>query len=170
MSGEAPLVRCVGQLLPFRGESFSGARIERVLQHVEDPTAVLVEAARVLRPRGLLTVFEPDWSRLAYRTEVGEQPASWLTGVRQPGIGGELWGLIEAAGCRVLDRIEELSVWHSLADIDHVLGPGAVEWAVRAGRIQPEQAAEWLGTQRQREEESRLVGTVPKVLVIAEKV
>jgi len=166
---EAQLVRGVGQRLPFRDECFSGVRIERVLQHVEEPDAILAEAVRVLRRDGLLTVFEPDWSRLTYRTEDGEESASWLTSAPQPAIGGQLWEKIEAAGCRVLDRIEELSVWRSLAVLDRVLGPGAVERAVRSGRLQPDQADHWLAKQRQREAAGRLFGTVPKVLVVAEK-
>ena len=166
---EAPLVRGVGESLPFTGACFAGVRIERVLQHVEDPDAILAEAVRVLRPDGLLTVFEPDWSQLQYTTGDDVESAAWLTGVPQPGIGGELWERIESAGCRVLDRVEELSVWRSLAVLDSVLGPGAVERAVLAGRIDPDRATEWLAVQRQREAEGRLLGTIPKVLIVAEK-
>jgi len=163
------LMRGSGEALPYRDEVFSGVRIERVLQHVSDPAAVVAEAVRVLRPDGLLTIFEPDWSRMRWRTGDGEHDGSWLTGVPHPSIGGKLWETVEEAGCRVLDRIEELSVWRSLAVIDRALGPGALERAVSAGRISPEEADRWLDEQCRREAEGQFFGTVPKVLIVAEK-
>ena len=164
-----PVVRGTGSALPFRDCCFAGVRIERVLQHVLDPALVLAEAVRVLSPGGLLTVFEPDWSRLRCRSRTGESDASWLTGVPSPGVGGQLWELIEQAGCVVADRVEELSVWRSLATVDRVLGPGAVERAVAAGRIGPEAATRWLAEQREMEEAGEVFGTVPKVLIVAQK-
>jgi SAM-dependent methyltransferase len=50
--------------LPFPGGTFDGCRAERVLQHVADPRAVLVEVARVLRPGGRIALLEPDWGTL----------------------------------------------------------------------------------------------------------
>ncbi|MHB1923085.1 MAG: methyltransferase domain-containing protein, partial [Acidimicrobiales bacterium] len=123
----ARLMRGSGEALPYRDEVFSGERIERVLQHVAEPAVVVSEAAPVLRPDGLLTIFEPDWSRMRWRTDDGESDGSWLTGVPNPSTGGQLWEMVEEAGCQVLDRIEDLSVWRSLAVIDRVLGPGALE-------------------------------------------
>lgn len=165
----APLVQGRGETLPFRDRSFAGVRVDRVLQHVFRPEAILVEAVRVLRPGGLLTAFEPDWSRLRCRTESGESEVSWLSGVANPGIGGQLWELAEQAGCVVLDRVEELSVWQSLAAVDRVLGTGALDRAVAGGRITAEGAKAWLAEQRQREAAGMAFGTLPKVLIVAQK-
>jgi ubiquinone/menaquinone biosynthesis C-methylase UbiE len=65
------LVRAAGEALPFHNESFAGCRIERWLIHVVDPSVVVTEAVRCVRPRGLITVFEPDWSRFRVRDECG---------------------------------------------------------------------------------------------------
>ncbi|RAG86839.1 ubiquinone/menaquinone biosynthesis protein [Streptacidiphilus pinicola] len=54
-----------GGRLPFADASFDGCRIERVLQHVPDPAAVLREVRRVLRPGGAVAVLEPDWASFA---------------------------------------------------------------------------------------------------------
>lgn len=60
----ARLTLADGQQLPFADGYFDGCRIERVLQHVPDPAAVLSQAHRVLRPGGLIAILEPDWASL----------------------------------------------------------------------------------------------------------
>jgi ubiquinone/menaquinone biosynthesis C-methylase UbiE len=64
----APAVELVvadAHRLPFPDASFDAARVERTLQHVEDPARVLAEMARVVRPGGILVASEPDWGTLA---------------------------------------------------------------------------------------------------------
>ena len=51
--------------LPFEAASIDRARVDRVLMHVADPSAVLAELHRVLRGGGLLALAEPDWDTLA---------------------------------------------------------------------------------------------------------
>jgi SAM-dependent methyltransferase len=54
-----------GDNLPFDDAAFDGARIERVLHHVDEPGAVLAEMRRVVRPGGLVVAAEPDWGLFA---------------------------------------------------------------------------------------------------------
>jgi SAM-dependent methyltransferase len=51
--------------LPFADASFDAARVDRALQHVEDPARVLAEMARIVRPGGIVVASEPDWGTLA---------------------------------------------------------------------------------------------------------
>jgi SAM-dependent methyltransferase len=105
------LVQATGEALPFHDGSVAGCRIERVLMHVVDPLSVLIETVRCLRAGALLSVFEPNFDSLTVRNDHGDDPVRWLARVRHPGIGGNLWDLVANAGCVVLDRVEELSVW-----------------------------------------------------------
>ena len=128
-----PLVRALGESLPFRDATLAGCRIERVLIHVDDPASVLREVVRCLRPGALLTVFEPDWSRYRVQDDPHGNSAAWIAPVAQSDVGGALWSLIEDTGCVVLDRVEELSVWRSFATLNVVIDlPAAI--ARRGGR------------------------------------
>lgn len=48
--------------LPFAADTFDASRCERVLQHLDEPRAVLSELRRVTRPGGRIVVIDTDWS------------------------------------------------------------------------------------------------------------
>lgn len=49
-----------GESLPFDDDSFDGALLNEVLEHVTDERATLLELGRVLRPGGSLAVLSPN--------------------------------------------------------------------------------------------------------------
>jgi SAM-dependent methyltransferase len=51
-----------GRSLPFEDEAFDVAVFDSTLSHVPDPGRALVEAFRVLRPKGWLAVFDGDYA------------------------------------------------------------------------------------------------------------
>jgi ubiquinone/menaquinone biosynthesis C-methylase UbiE len=55
--------------LPFDDAVFDGCRIDRVLQHIADPGAAVLEMSRVLRPGGVLVAFDNDWETLTVDSE-----------------------------------------------------------------------------------------------------
>jgi len=165
-----PLVRSAGEALPFRDEAFSGCRIERVLMHVDGPSIVLGEALRCVEAGGLVTVCEPDWASLRVSSEVLSDDAGWLTSAKHPDVGARLWEMLEEQGCDVLDRVEELSVWRSLARLERVAGfPAAVDRAVAGGRVGRTDADRWVEEQRQREATGQFYALMPKIQIIATK-
>jgi ubiquinone/menaquinone biosynthesis C-methylase UbiE len=164
------LVRGVGGALPFVDQAFAGCRIERVLMHVDDPSQVLSEVLRCVEHDGLVTVFEPDWTRFEISSDVLSSNARWITSVKQPDIGARLWELLEESGCDVLDRVEELSVWRSLVTLERVTGfAAAVDRAVTAGRIDRGEADRWIHEQRALDAAGGFRARIPKVLVVAAK-
>ena len=162
------LVRGRGESLPFTSESFSGCRIERVLMHVVEPAVVLAEAVRCIRLGGLITVYEPDWSEFRVRDDSGDQRTGWIAGSRHPGIGGHLWKLLEEAGCEVLDRVEERSIWRSLNVLNAVIGlEASLQRAIDLERISQQDAERWIEVQRASEEAGEFVAIATKILVVA---
>lgn len=49
------------QQLPFADHCFDAARVDRTLQHISNPAAVIAEMTRVVRPEGWIVAMEPDW-------------------------------------------------------------------------------------------------------------
>jgi SAM-dependent methyltransferase len=164
------LVRGDGGALPFVDQAFAGCRVERVLMHVDDPSLVLSEVVRCVEHDGLVTVFEPDWTRFEISSEVLSANAGWITSVNHPDIGARLWDLLEESGCDVLDRVEELSVWRSLVTLERVTGfAAAVDRAVAAGRLHRDDADRWIDEQRALDKLGLFRARIPKVLVVATK-
>jgi SAM-dependent methyltransferase len=58
---QATLVTGAGEALPFPDGSFDAVTNLTILEHVRDPTLVLREAMRVLRPGGVLYCFAPNY-------------------------------------------------------------------------------------------------------------
>ncbi len=88
--------------LPFPGAAFDAAHCERMLMHLEDPTAALREMRRVVRPGGAVVVVESDWAGL--RVDHPDREAfdalytRWLVRIRQPAMGLELRRRMTEAG------------------------------------------------------------------------
>jgi SAM-dependent methyltransferase len=165
--GARRLVRADGAALALRSASVDGVRIERVLQHVTDPAAVVAEAARVVRPGGLFAAFEPDYTAVRVeRPVVDDLLAVVVSRVRQPDIGGRLAELATAAGFAVLDELRERSRGWRLADVPWPLELATTR-AVDEGRVTAPVAAAWLDTLREADAAGELEVVWDKIAVVA---
>jgi ubiquinone/menaquinone biosynthesis C-methylase UbiE len=99
---QAEFVQADIQHLPFAGSSLHSYRVDRTLQHVERPAAVLDEMFRTLRSGGTAVCAEPDWGTFAIndgRHPIARQIAQvWREGFRNPHIGRELRDHLKKAG------------------------------------------------------------------------
>jgi ubiquinone/menaquinone biosynthesis C-methylase UbiE len=164
----AALVRGDGARLPFLDDSFDACRIERVLQHVTSPSAVLEEVVRVVRPGGLVAVLEPDHSSMRVESDLvpdGSLPARCAT-VRHPAMGSLVADLLRERGCVVDDVVTELSFGYQLDGLP-VAAERTTELAVRAGTLDAALREAWLSEQRARSEAGTFLASWPKVLVVA---
>jgi ubiquinone/menaquinone biosynthesis C-methylase UbiE len=90
------------QDLPFASGSLNSCRVDRTLQHVERPVAVLNEMFRTLCSGGTVVCAEPDWGTFAIddaQHPIARQIAQvWSEGFRNPHIGRELKDHLKEAG------------------------------------------------------------------------
>ena len=137
--------------LPFDDASFDRARIERVLQHVEDPVTVLAEIRRVLVPSGMVLAVDPNHEQADVATADVE---TWrvlrrrsVEGVRHPRAGLHLREWLVAAGL-VDVRLEPSAFatpWPLFRTMT-LLDKGA-ENAIAARELTREQFERWLQEQ-----------------------
>lgn len=162
-----PLVRGDAARLPFRTAAFAGCRIERVLQHVADPTEVLAEIVRVVRPAGFVAVFEPDHSTFRVQSDVmpeGMQLGNFLT-VRHPTVGAQAAEMLRLLGCAIVDVVVEKSFGYRLDELpfDAVR---LTQQGVDAGVLQPDRRIEWLEEQQRRERAGTFRASWSKILTV----
>jgi ubiquinone/menaquinone biosynthesis C-methylase UbiE len=90
------------QHLPLGSGSLNSCKVDRTLQHVEQPAAVLHEIFRTLYSGGTAVCAEPDWGTFAIddaQHPIARQIAQvWRDGFRNPRIGHELKDLLREAG------------------------------------------------------------------------
>ena len=116
--GRVELVRADATGLPYGDGELGAALVERTLQHVADPAAVVAETARVVAPGGTVLLVEPDWSTLGLASGDPAVTDAVLACVekqlRHPRVGRELRPLLVDAG--VTDVVVEAEV-HETADL-----------------------------------------------------
>ena len=134
--------------LPLGDGAADGCRCERLLQHVEDPAAVVREMARVVRPGGVVLAAEPDWGTLVVNGGDPEIEAALavvaMARVRSPAAGRSLRRLMSKAGLAEVEVIARTLVITDLPRAELLLGiDGLVERAVADGVVPPTRAEGW---------------------------
>ncbi len=110
-------------------------RVDRALQHVENPQTVISEMARVLKPGGWLVCAEPDWFTFVIdfdEVEITEMVSEkWRSGFRNPRIGRQLLGRIRNAGLQhaqvegfilLADGLERMDSVYDVLETARILG------------------------------------------------
>lgn len=92
--------------LPFGANLYDVVVLHCVLDDVKEPEAVLSEAFRVLVPGGILLLFEPDFSSLAYSAGEGDpmQTVAWAAArqaAHDPYLSRRLSALVRREGFRI---------------------------------------------------------------------
>lgn len=148
------LARADAAGLPFGDSTFDACRIERVLQHVIDPAAVLGEVRRVLRPGGTLAVLEPDWASLTLASEDPETASAVAdevgANIRHRRLGRNLRRLLHQAGMQGVRTEIELVTYEDLQTLGRMLSlQDAADRAVECGRVLRAAADRLMAEQRE---------------------
>jgi ubiquinone/menaquinone biosynthesis C-methylase UbiE len=135
--------------LPLADASMDRAKVDRVLQHVENPAKAIAEARRVLRPGGVFCMAEPDWDTLAVAdedVEVSRRFARFVAGrVRNMTIGRQLVHLSSRAGFQIRSVDAIAVVFRDYEAADQILGLRRNSArAVQAGELAEADVQVWL--------------------------
>ena len=155
--------------LPIRDHSVDGCRVERVLQHVEQPEAVVVEIARVVDDQGFVLAFEPDYSTFTIDSDT--QPPGFVSSfvlARHPRIGNQLATLFEDVGFRVRDIVTESSRGYELSRLP-INVRSTLARAVADARVDASSVNAWLAEQEEKTDTGAFRARWDKVLVIASR-
>jgi SAM-dependent methyltransferase len=97
-------------------DSFDAVRSERTLQWLADPIAAVAEMARVVRPRGRVSLIDTDWSTFAI--DVGDDDLAAMVRNamrtergRPSNVGRRLHDLVHDAGLVPVARAEATQTW-----------------------------------------------------------
>ena len=147
----AEFISADAHALPFTDGTFVGARVERALQHMDNPSAVVREMSRVVCAGGRVVALEPDWDTLVLSgDDLATQRAIARVradSFRHPDIGRRLAALFVEAGLELRDLHAITYPFRDLAVAESILLlSGAVQivgtdaaWAWHQGL--PQQAA-----------------------------
>ncbi|MBV9336617.1 MAG: methyltransferase domain-containing protein [Solirubrobacterales bacterium] len=159
-------IRADAHRLPFADREVDGARIERTLQHVADPAAVVRELARTVRPHGRIVAIEPDWHTLVFTGKdiatthavVGDIAAQ----IRHPAAGRFLPAWCDSARL-VIERFEAHAiVLRSFALADQLLRLGAA-----VDRLATSAAEAWREEQRHQDVRGTFAASITSFMIVA---
>ncbi len=149
--------------LPFRNSSLDSCKVDRTLQHVERPAAVLTEMFRVLRAGGTVVCAEPDWSTFTIRDDdravVRRIAEFWTGSFRHPRIGGELSGVLRHAGFIDVETQSSLLLARSFSESDQVFDVVQTATALAQSDANDE-PLEWISEARRHDRLSPLQSSV----------
>lgn len=106
--------------LEFPDNSIDACKIDRTLQHVENPQTVINEVYRALKPGGWMVSAEPDWSTFVISPDEKNISEIVTKRVRHPRIGQQLHSMYEAAGFSNIQLTEHLGIFKGFSEVDTI--------------------------------------------------
>jgi ubiquinone/menaquinone biosynthesis C-methylase UbiE len=102
--------------LDFADKTFDCSRAERLLMHLDDPSKVIAEMARVTKPGGRIVVFDLDWDGVIIkhndRTLTRKVIHLMCDSIRNGWIGRQLPSLFKQAGLKSIDTVAHTILPH----------------------------------------------------------
>ena len=159
--------------LPFHASSFDAARVDRVLQHLDEPAAAVAQLAWVVRAGGRIVLLEPDWESLV----VGGVDARVTRAVvshiadnrhRSGKVGRDLAVMLSDAGCHAINIEVGTLVMPDLGTMDYLASLGvALGETVAAGVVTEDAADAWWVRLQQHDAEKCFFGVITGTIAVA---
>jgi ubiquinone/menaquinone biosynthesis C-methylase UbiE len=134
--------------LQLDSEGFDAAVAHTLLSHVPDPQAVLAEAARVLRPGGVIGVFDGDYASRTFQFSTDERSRKMEnimdTVVTQPRVLRRLPALAGAAGLELVASFPHVFCETGHADFYLSSIRSFATLGPKSGVITQEEADDWV--------------------------
>lgn len=161
--------------LPLASSRFAACRVERMLQHVPDPGAVVAELARVLRPGGQLVALEPDWGTFVvdsrFRATTRTVLDTWCDSFQSGWVGRTLPRLLADAGLADIAVLPRSMPVHGLAEAEAIFNLLATaDRAVAAGRLRRRDADAFAAEQRNADARGLFFACLTFIVVVGRKV
>ena len=162
------------QKLHFPDATFTRCRSERMFQHVNDHHAAMRELARVLRPGGVIVVFDTDWKTLIIDADDWRTTRSLMhvygAEHRHGWIGRMLPGLMLEVGLRdvTIEPTTQIIRNLALAEQVHTLRKTAA-FAIEQNQVTPQAVEAWFADLRNRDAEGRFFLAVTAFIVRGRK-
>ena len=139
--------------LDFPAASFDAVIAHTLLSHVRDPLAVLEEAARVVRPGGVVAVFDGDYASLTFGCSdprLGEavEPALQAMIISSPRVMRDLPRLLPKAGLRFVETQANVYAEAGSSSFMLNLAETYVPLTASTGQLPAAQVDAWLADQR----------------------
>ena len=139
--------------LDFQAASFDAVIAHTVLSHVRDPLAVLEEAARVVRPGGVVAVFNGDYASLTFGCSdprLGEAVETALQAmiISSPRVMRDLPRLLPKAGLRLIETQANVFAEAGSSSFMLNLAETYVPLTASTGQLPAAQVDAWLADQR----------------------
>lgn len=161
------------QRLDFADGTFDAVVAHTLLSHVESPRAVLTEAARVLKPRGRLAVFDGDYASLTFGGDdsLGKADDETIINaiVTNPRVMRQLPEFLTEAGFLL-----DVASPHVIADIGRAdfwepMLTSLLRLLPTAGAMTEDAASQWVARMRQRSDQGNFFGASNYYTYIATK-
>lgn len=130
--------------IPLRDKTFDACRIDRVLQHIHDPSRAVGNLCRILALGGILVAFDNDWNTLTVplddRVIAHRIRRSWCGSFASGRIGQDLPALFAKCGLTGIHTEERRLSLHDLRTAEQVFDlPHLFGRMVQEGTITPEE-------------------------------
>lgn len=168
------LAQADARQLPFPADKFDRCRIDRTLQHIEHPSQVIDEMARILRSGGLILAYDNDWGTFSIsgQDEVVSRQIEdlWTGAICNRVIGRQLPRLFHQAGLTTIREEPSLSLLTDFELADRVYNLRATATlAIERDMLDAERVGRWLEDLQVQTEKGVFICSLTAYTVVGQK-